>query len=160
MPGKVNPVMPEMVNQVAIRVMANDLAVTTTAAMGQLELNAFVPIIAHHLLDSLEVMTNGVSIFTGQCIKGIKANRQRCEKLLSYSAGLITDLTPYLGYEQAQQVFQKARKEEKRVGQVVMEMKLMEEEQLRQIFNPREMTRPGIAGDKSLAVSTKTTRQE
>ena len=148
MPGKVNPVIPEMVHQVAIRVLANDLAITTAASLGQLELNPFIPTIAYHLLDSLEVMTNAVSIFTELCIKGITADRERCRALLSHSAGLVTALTPYLGYEAAQQVYRQARQEGKRIDQMVIELGLMNEEQLQAALDPQEMTRPGIAGSR------------
>ncbi|NPV92885.1 MAG: aspartate ammonia-lyase [Firmicutes bacterium] len=160
MPGKVNPVIPEMVGQVAIRVMANDQAITTAASMGQLELNAFVPAIAHHLLDSLEVMTNGVRIFTEQCVRGMEVDPARCGDLLSRSIGVVTALIPYLGYETAQQVYQEARREGRPIHQVVKEMGLLGEEELTQILNPKEMTRPGIAGGRPLGVSHRTTRQE
>ena len=139
---------PEMVHQVAIRVLANDLAITTAASLGQLELNPFIPTIAYHLLDSLEVMTNAVSIFTELCIKGITADRERCRALLSHSAGLVTALTPYLGYEAAQQVYRQARQEGKRIDQMVIELGLMNEEQLQAALDPQEMTRPGIAGSR------------
>jgi aspartate ammonia-lyase len=161
MPGKINPVIPEMAGQVAIRVLANDLAITTAASQGQLELNPFIPTIAHHLLDSLEVMTNGTDIFTALCIRGIEADAERCRDLLSRSAGLVTALTPYIGYEAAQQVVGQARQEGRRIDQVVLELGLMSEEELHAVLDPREMTRPGVAGSRVLGTARgKTIRQD
>ncbi|MGE5417579.1 MAG: aspartate ammonia-lyase [Acidobacteriota bacterium] len=160
MPGKVNPVIPEMVNQMAIRVMANDQAITWAAAMGQLELNAFLPLIAHHLLDSLEIMNNAVRIFADTCIRGIEVDEERCSDLLSRSIGLVTALTPYLGYATAQEVYLRAKGENKRVDQVVVEMGLLDEEQLAAILNPREMTKPGFAGSKSIKSTLNNLLQE
>ncbi len=161
MPGKVNPVIPEMVSQISIRVIANDLAITTAASMGQLELNAFIPAIAHHLLDSLEIMTNGARIFTDLCIKETAADSERCGDLLSRSIGLVAALTPYLGYETAQQVYQQARQEHKKVDQVVRELGLLDEERLAAALDPRQMTRPGVAGSHGLVKpSPKSTRQD
>lgn len=148
MPGKVNPVIPEMVTQVAIRVTANDMAITTAASLGQLELNAFIPLIAHHLLDSLEIMAKGADIFTELCIKGITADSKRCRALLSQSASLVTALTPYLGYEAAQHVYKQTRQEGKQIEQVVMELGLMNEAQLHAALDPQEMTKPGFAGSR------------
>ena len=150
MPGKVNPVIPEMLNQVAIRVMANDQAVSMAASMGQLELNAFLPSIAHHLLDSLEIMRNGVNIFSARCISGLEVDSARCTDLLSRSITLVAALTPYLGYNQAQELYLQAQEEGKSIQRVAWESGLLNEEQLKQILNPREMTKPGIAGSKKL----------
>ncbi|MGE5373101.1 MAG: aspartate ammonia-lyase [Solirubrobacterales bacterium] len=148
MPGKVNPVIPEMVNQVCIRVISNDLAITLAASMGQLELNAFLPVVAHHLLDSLEIMANGVRLLTELCIRGMDVDRSRCEELLARGIGVVTALTPHLGYGRAQEVYERARKEHKTIREIVLEMDLLESADLDQILNPREMTRPGIAGSK------------
>jgi aspartate ammonia-lyase len=154
MPGKVNPVIPELVNQISMRVMANDLAITYAAAMGQLELNAFLPAIAHHLLESLEIMNNGVLLFIERCIKGIGADTGHCEEMLARSPGVVTALTPHLGYELAQEVYLKARQEGKRIDQVVREQGLMSESDLKAVLNPREMTKPGVAGSKSVGLKS------
>lgn len=150
MPGKVNPVIPEMLNQVAIRVLANDQAITLAASMGQLELNAFLPSIAHHLLDSLEIMSNGVRIFSERCIRGLSVNSEHCSELLSHSIALVTALTPYLGYTAAQELYLKARADGKSIQETALASGLLDKEQLELILNPREMTKPGIAGSKKL----------
>lgn len=150
MPGKINPVIPEMINQVAIRVIANDQAITTAASMGQLELNAFIPSVAYHLLDSMEIMTNGIQIFVDRCIQGITVDVRHCDDVLSRSIGLVTALTPYLGYENAQRLYLLALSEGRRIDEVVLEEGILSADELRVILNPREMTRPGVAGAKSL----------
>lgn len=160
MPGKVNPVIPEMVNQVAMRVIANDQIITTAASMGQLELNPFIPAVAHHLLDSMEIMTNGVHIFTTHCIRGIQANSGRCQEVLERSVGVVTALTPYLGYTRAQEIYVRATNEGRTVRQIVLEDGLFTEEQIARILNPREMTRPGIAGGGNPQIAKSSTRQE
>ncbi|MGE5373100.1 MAG: aspartate ammonia-lyase [Solirubrobacterales bacterium] len=146
MPGKVNPVMPEMINQVAIRVVANDMAITQASSMGQLELNAFLPIVAHHLLDSLEIMTNGVQLFTELCIRGIQVDRARCEDGLACGIGAVTALTPHIGYSQAQEIYQIARRDHKTIRETVLALELFEPDDLDQILNLQAMTRPGIVG--------------
>lgn len=150
MPGKVNPVIPEMMNQVAIRVMANDLAVTMAASMGQLELNAFLPCVAHHLLDSLEIMSRGIQVFTRRCIKGLEVDAAQCDGILSRSIALVAALTPYLGYNGAQELYLKARSESKTIREAALETGLFTGKELDKILNPREMTKPGIAGSKSV----------
>ncbi len=120
--------------------------------MGQLELNAFLPVIAHHLLDSLKIMNNGVQAFIDLCISGMEVDAKRCEQILARSIGIVSALTPYLGYNRAQEVYVRAREEEKEVKEVLKEMGLLSTEDLEKILNPREMTRPGIAGSKSLDI--------
>lgn len=143
MPGKVNPIIPEAVNQVAFQVMANDMAITLAAQAGQLELNAMLPLIAHNLLESLEIMDNAVKIFIERCISGITANRERCGKLLEESFSTLAALTPHIGYDAATVVAQKALAEKKSVRQVVLEMGLIEEEKLNRLLCPYELTKPG-----------------
>lgn len=150
MPGKVNPVIPEAVNQAAFHVMAADFAVTLAAQAGQLELNAFLPLIAHHLLGSLEIMTNCVKIFTESCIKGLEARPEHCRKLLDESLAVVTALVPHIGYEAATQVAKEAYSTGRSVRDIVLERCLLEENELVIVLNPREMTRPGIAGEKAL----------
>ncbi|HHY46619.1 MAG TPA: aspartate ammonia-lyase, partial [Firmicutes bacterium] len=109
MPGKVNPVMPEMVTQVAYQVMANDVAISMAASSGQLELNAFLPLIAHNLLHSIELLSNAVTLFAERCVSGIEADVVRCRENLQSSAGVATALVPYIGYEKASEIVAKAR---------------------------------------------------
>ncbi|MDI3481529.1 MAG: aspartate ammonia-lyase [Tepidanaerobacteraceae bacterium] len=142
MPGKVNPIIPEVVNLTAFQVMANDVAITLAAQAGQLELNAMLPLIARNLLESLEIMDNAVKTFIDRCISGITANRQRCRQLLEESFSTLTALTPYIGYDAATAVAQKVLAEKKSVRQAVLEMGLMDESALDSVLNPYELTKP------------------
>lgn len=150
MPGKVNPVMAEMVTQVAYQVMANDLAITLAAQAGQLELNAFLPLIAHNLLHGIEMLTRAVRLFTERCIKGIAANEERCRQHLERSYGLVTALVCHLGYERASQLARRAQAEGRNIRDLVREEGWLSEEQLAAILDPREMVRPGIPGARYL----------
>jgi len=150
MPGKVNPVLPEMVGQVTFQVMGNDQVIAAAAAAGQLELNAFLPLIAHNLLNSLEMMINSVNLFAEKCISGICADETRCRRWLEESYGFITALTPHLGYEQASELVKKAYLEKKNLRQTILDSGLYTDEELKDIFVPGELTRPGIAGPKIL----------
>lgn len=150
MPGKVNPVIPEAVNQAAFHVMAADLAVTLAAQAGQLELNAFLPLVAHHLLGSLEIMTKCVKMFTDFCIAGIEAKVEECREMLDESLAAVTALVPHIGYEAATQVARIAYSSGRSIREVVIDLNLLGERELDIVLNPREMTRPGIAGEKAL----------
>lgn len=150
MPGKVNPVIAEAVNQAAFHVMAADLAVTLAAQSGQLELNPFMPLIAHHLLGGVEILTNSANMFTELCVKGITAQSSRCGELLASSLVTVTALTPHIGYERATEVARRAFAEDRPVRAVVGEMGLLSEADLDIILNPQALTRPGIAGEKLL----------
>ncbi|MDR3540389.1 MAG: aspartate ammonia-lyase [Desulfosporosinus sp.] len=146
MPGKVNPVIPEMIGQVAMRVMANDYAITMAASSGQLELNAFMPLLAECLLESLELLNHGVTLFREKCIEGIKANKEKCQETLEKSAVLATALVHYLGYEKAGQIARKALKENQTIKEVLKEENTFSEGRIDEILNPFEVTKPGIPG--------------
>ncbi|BAF59162.1 aspartate ammonia-lyase [Pelotomaculum thermopropionicum SI] len=150
MPGKVNPVIPEMVTQVAFQVMGNDQVIAMAAAAGQLELNAFMPLIAHNLLQSLELLINAVNIFSEKCVKGIKADEERCRRWLEESHSFITALTPHLGYDRAAELVKKAMAEKRLLREVIIESGLFTAGELELIFTPGELTRPGVAGAKLL----------
>ncbi len=150
MPGKVNPVIPEMVTQVALQVMGNDQVIAAAAAAGQLELNAFLPLIAHNLLHSLEMLINVVNLFTTHCIQGIQANPDRCHRWLEESHSFITALTPYLGYDAAADLAKRALHEGKQLKEVLLASGLFTEEELNAVFTPGQLTRPGVAGAKFL----------
>lgn len=150
MPGKVNPVIPEMVTQISYQVMGNDQVIASAAAAGQLELNAFMPLIAHNLLLSLEMLINAVNIFTGKCVRGIKADEARCRRWLEESHSFITALAPHLGYEPAAELVKKAMLENRRLKDVIVDSGLFTAEELEKIFTPDELTRPGVAGAKFL----------
>lgn len=148
MPGKVNPVIPELINQVAYQVMANDLAVTLAGQAGQLELNAMLPLIARNLLESLEILNHGVRVFIDKCIKGITADTERCRALLEESYGLLAALTGHIGYGKAVEVAQTVAGDRKTVREAVLDAGLLDEETLKKILDPFELTKPGIPGKR------------
>jgi aspartate ammonia-lyase len=142
MPGKVNPVIPEVVNQIAFEVIGNDITVTMAAEAGQLQLNAFEPIIAYSLFKSLAHLAAGCRTLNERCVKGITANRERARRLLDESTALVTALTPYLGYAASTEIAQEVLATGKRVYDLVLSKKLMTREQLDQILKPDILTRP------------------
>ncbi|MHB8072935.1 aspartate ammonia-lyase [Desulfosporosinus fructosivorans] len=146
MPAKVNPVIPEMIGQVAMRVMANDYAITMAASSGQLELNAFIPLIAESLLESLELLNNGVIIFREKCIEGIIPNRDKCQENLEKSAVLAAALVHHIGYDKAALIATKALREDKTIREVLMEENIFEDSRIDEILNPFGVTKPGIPG--------------
>lgn len=143
MPGKVNPIIPEAVIQASYHVIAGDSAITLAAQAGQLELNAFLPLIAHHLLGNIELLTNAVRILADHCISGITANKQHCRELLDDSLAVVTALVPYIGYDKATTVARKAWQTRKPVPEVAVELGMISVDEIDRIFNPLEMTRPG-----------------
>lgn len=146
MPGKVNPVIPEMIGQVAMRVMANDYAITMAASSGQLELNSFMPLIAESLLESLELLNNGVTLFREKCIEGIKANKEKCQEHLEKSAVLAAVLIHHIGYDQAAHIARKALRDDKTIRDVLIEESVFPASTIDEILNPFEVTKPGIPG--------------
>lgn len=148
MPGKINPVIPEMVGQVALQVMGKDQVIAAAASAGQLELNAFMPLIAHNLLSSLEMMVKTVSLFAGKCIRGIGADEKRCRRWLEESHSFITALTPHLGYNRSSELVKQSIRENKNLRQIILDLELFSDEDLEAIFTPGELTRPGVAGAK------------
>jgi aspartate ammonia-lyase len=144
MPGKVNPVIPEVVNQIAFEVIGNDVTVSFAAEAGQLQLNAFGPIIAHSLFESLKHLTNGCDTLRERCVKGITANRERMARMVEGSIGIVTALNPYIGYSVASEVAREALATGKTVYEVVLEKKLLSKEQLDEILRPEALTRPGV----------------
>ena len=146
MPGKVNPVATEAVSQAAFQIMADDQAITLAAASGQLELNAFLPMIAHNLFQSLTLLTNAANLLAEKCIRGIEADEDRCCELVENSFAMLTALGPHIGYEAASELAQKAQSSGKTIRQVALETGLFTKEQLDVILSTVEMTKPGIAG--------------
>ena len=146
MPGKVNPVIAEAVNQAAFHVIASDLAITLAAQSGQLELNAFLPLVAHHLLGAMEILTNCTTMFGELCVKGITARPARCRQLLDDSLVVVTALVPHIGYDQATRVARDAFATGRPVRDIVRELGLMGDETMDAIFEPGALTRPGLAG--------------
>ncbi|PZS01432.1 MAG: aspartate ammonia-lyase, partial [Candidatus Chloroheliales bacterium] len=148
MPGKVNPVMAEMLNQVCYHVIGNDLAVALAAEAGQLELNVMMPMIAFDTLESLTILKNSVRAFTDFCIVGITANVEHCEYLVEHSSGLATALAPYIGYEKAAYLAKKAVRENRTIRELAIEEQILPTAQLEAILDAHAMTSPGIAGKK------------
>jgi len=146
MPGKVNPVMAEMMGQVSMRVMANDFAITQAAMSGQLELNAFVPLIAESLLESLEILANGVHLFREKCVEGITVNQTKTLDHLENSTALVTALVHHIGYDKSAEIAKKALSENRSVRELVLEAGYLSGDDLNKILNPFQITNPGIPG--------------
>ncbi|XER09848.1 Aspartate ammonia-lyase [Sporomusa rhizae] len=146
MPGKINPIIPEAINQIAFHVMAADMVIAMAAQSGQLELNPFMPLIAHHLLESLTILTNAVKMVNEFCVQGITANVERCREMLNNSVISVTALVPHIGYDLASQVARKAMEYGITVREAVIELAILPVEKIDAILDPRAMTRPGIAG--------------
>src|SRR5919205_4565261 len=142
MPGKVNPVIPEAVNQVAFEVIGNDVAVSFAAEGGQLQLNAFEPIIAHSLFKSLAHLRSGCLVLAERCVKGITANREHLKHIVEHSAGIATALNPHIGYTQATQVAQEAMATGRSVYDLVLEKGLLSQAELDDIMRPESLTQP------------------
>lgn len=135
MPGKVNPVMPEVMSQISFNIIGNDTTITMAAEAGQLELNAFEPIIFYCLFESLDTLTNGISAFIEYCVEGITANEEKCKGFIENSIGIITALCPYIGYTKAAAIAKKALRENKKVFEVLLEERVMSEKEINKIFD-------------------------
>lgn len=142
MPGKVNPVIPEVVNQVAFEVIGNDVTVTLAAQAGQLELNAMEPVIAFNLFRSIDMLGRACQTLAERCVKGITANRQRCREMVENSIGLVTALNPYIGYEKATEIANEALETGRSVYAIVLEKGYLSKEELDDILSPENMTKP------------------
>ena len=143
MPGKVNPVIPEVVNQIAFEVIGNDITVSFAAEAGQLQLNAFEPIIAHSLFKSIGHLRNGCLTLAERCVKGITANKDHLRALVENSIGIVTALNPYIGYANATAVAQEAHFSGGSVVEIVLRRKLMTKEALDEIMRPEVLTGSG-----------------
>ena len=150
MPGKINPVIPEVVSQVAYNVIGNDVTVTMAAEAGQLELNAFEPIIFYCMFQSIDTLAYAVQTFVENCVKGITANETRCRYLVENSVGIITAICPHVGYQKAADIAKKAMKTGESVRSLILQEKLLDEEELDIILEPTQMTEPGISGKELL----------
>ena len=147
MPGKVNPVMCEVVNQVAFQVIGNDQTITMASEAGQFELNVMEPVLIYNLLQSLRMMDRVLTAFREFCIEGITANVDTCKDHVEKSIGIITALNPHIGYEAATQVAKEALETGKSVREICISKNILSEAALNQILDPFEMTHPGIAGE-------------
>ena len=143
MPGKINPVIPEVVSQVAFNIIGNDVTVTMAAEAGQLELNAFEPVVFYKIFESIDTMTGAVRTLIDNCILGITANRKRCEQLVESSVSLATALCPYIGYKKAADIAKQSLETGIPVRELVQNSGLLTQEQLENGLNLLSMTQPG-----------------
>lgn len=140
MPGKVNPVIPEVVSQVAFHIIGHDTTITMAAEAGQMELNAFEPVIFYNLFDSITTLTHAVDTLVDNCILGITANRERCKELLDASVGITTALCPYIGYKKAAKLAKESLANNVPVKTLVLKYHLMKEKELNAVLDPYSMT--------------------
>jgi aspartate ammonia-lyase len=139
MPGKVNPVIPEVVNQISFKVIGNDLTVSLAAEAGQLELNVMEPVIVQSLFESIEMLKNGMKVLANRCIIGITANEAHCRQTVQNSIGLVTALNPYIGYEASTIIAKEALESGRSVYELVLEKELLSKTELEKILAPENM---------------------
>lgn len=142
MPGKVNPVIAEVVNQVAFQVIGNDHTVGLAVKAGQLELNVMEPVMIFNIIQSVEILTNVIQVFREKCIVGITANRKRCQAMVERSVGIITALVPYIGYEKATKLAKEVMSTDKTVPEIISEKGVLTPEEMEKVLCPRNMTEP------------------
>ncbi|MBA3439945.1 MAG: aspartate ammonia-lyase, partial [Pyrinomonadaceae bacterium] len=144
MPGKVNPVLAEMLNMVCYHVIGNDTTVAMAAQAGQLELNVMMPVIAHDLLEALTVFRNALDAFAEKCVRGITADEERCGEYAEKSLSLITALNPHVGYARAAEIAKEMLRSKRGAREVTRELGLMDDEKLDRVLDLRSMTGPPI----------------
>ena len=142
MPGKINPVIPEVVNQIAFEVIGNDMTVTMAAEAGQLQLNAFEPIIAYSLFRSIPHLRQGCIVLARQCVTGITANRTRLEETVRHTIGIVTALNPYIGYDKSSALAKEAHATGRGVYELVLEKGWLTKADLDRILSPEHLTQP------------------
>lgn len=158
MPGKVNPVIPEVVNQVAFRVIGNDLTITIASEAGQLELNVMEPIIVYSLFENIEMLIRSMNTLRDRCVTGITANEETCRRMVRNSIGVVTALNPYLGYETSTELAKTALRTGKGIYDLVLEQGLMSREELDSVLSPENMLRPHKLA-ATVGRATKTARE-
>ncbi len=142
MPGKVNPVIPEVVNQVCFKVIGNDLTVTFAAEAGQLQLNVMEPVLSHSIMESINFLGNALDTLREKCITGITANREVCLYMVKHSIGIVTALNPYIGYKNSTEIAKEALETGKSVYNLVLEKGILSQEKLDEILDPANMLKP------------------
>ena len=147
-PGKINPSIPEMVNQVSFQVVGNDACVAAAAEHGQLELNVMMPVIAHNLMFSMIILTNAATVFSEACVKGITANREQCEYWVERSAALATALAPRIGYAKAAEISKRSVKENVLIRDLVKRDKVLPPKEIDDVLDLRKMTEIGVPGGR------------
>jgi aspartate ammonia-lyase len=158
MPGKVNPVIPEAVNQTAFQVIGNDLAITLAAEAGQLQLNYAEPLIVYNLLSNLRMMTNACYMLANRCVKQITANKERCEQMVYNSIGIVTAFNPHIGYEKSSAVAKKALVTGRNVVDIIREEGYLSEEKIAEIMKVENLTGPTSLMKRSVTSVTELNR--
>ena len=153
MPGKINPSIPEMVNQVCFQVVGNDACIAASAEHGQLELNVMMPVIAYNLLLSMQILTNAARVLDERCVRGIEANAEQCAYWLERSAALATALAPQIGYAKAAELSKQSVKENVLIRDLVHREKVLPPDQIDEVLDLRKMTEIGVPGGKHGAVA-------
>ena len=146
MPGKVNPVMAESLMQVCAQVVGNDTTITLSSMSGNFELNVMMPVMAHNLLQSIDLLASATEQFNERCLQGLEADRERCEGLIEESLAMCTALAPVIGYDQAAAIAKQAHETGRTVREVALAEKVLPEEELKSLLDPRPMTEVGIPG--------------
>ena len=147
MPGKVNPSVPEMVNQVCYQVRGCDVTVAAAGEAGQLELNVMMPVMAWNALHMSTILRESMTALRTRCVDGIEADAARCRELLDRSTAMATALSPYLGYARTAEIAKESVRTGRSIREIVLEQGLMDERQLSRILSVENMTRPGVVGD-------------
>lgn len=147
MPGKVNPVIAEVLNQTCYQVIGNDLALSLAVENGQFELNVMEPVMAFNLFNSMNFLTNAVNGFVDRLLKGLEPNREQCQYWLDRSVGVVTALLPHIGYERSAQLAKEAYNTGRPIREIILEKDILTEEKLNEIMAPMAMTSPGIVGN-------------
>lgn len=150
MPGKVNPVIPEVVDQTCYQVIGNDLVVTMGVENGQFQLNVMEPVMAYNIFNSFRFMTNAVNTLRTHCVDGIKANKDQCQEWLDKSVGIVTALLPHIGYETCCAMAKEALATNRNIKELLIERQVLSEHDLNIILAPEQMTKPGVAGKELL----------
>ncbi len=146
MPGKVNPVMSEMLMQVCAQVIGNDTAITWGGANGSLQLNTMMPLMARNLLSSIRLLANACDTFRQRCVEGLEANAERCTSLVEHSLSMVTSLAPIIGYDRAAQIAKESAASGKTIRELCTEQEILPAEELERVLNPVSMTEPHPPG--------------
>jgi aspartate ammonia-lyase len=142
MPGKINPVMPELVAMVGFQVVGNDVTVAMAVQAGQLELNVMMPAMSYSVMQSITILTNTLRVFTEKCVNGITANKNRCDFYVQATVSLATALNPYIGYAKAAEIAKESVATGRSIIEIAREKKLLSDEQISEILDPARMTEP------------------
>jgi aspartate ammonia-lyase len=142
MPGKVNPVLPEMMNMICFQVIGHDATVAIAAQAGQLELNVMMPVIGYNLLQMLEIFRTGCNALRVRCVEGIHADKERCRQYAEQTLGLATALNPFIGYLRAAEVAKESHKSGRTVREIILEKKVLTEKELEERLSPENLTEP------------------